>query len=175
MVNAWNVSELGAMTLPPCHYGFQIYTTELTEMGRIQEYCIKLNKDYSLPSSRDVKSAELDKANIPKRKISLMWNQRSVDVLLGLPFNIASYALLLKLIAKEVNMIPDQLIGNLGDTHLYLNWLEVSLITTIGVLRRTITTMRGNRTSIMATRTTTIRTTQTMYVRFGVLNKTGST
>ena len=61
------------------------------------------------------------------------------------------------------------------DTHLYLNWLEVSLITTIGVLRRTITTMRGNRTSIMATRTTTIRTTQTMYVRFGVLNKTGST
>jgi len=124
MVNAWNVSELGAMTLPPCHYGFQIYTTELTEMGRIQEYCIKLNKDYSLPSSRDVESAELDKANIPKRKISLMWNQRSVDVLLGLPFNIASYALLLKLIAKEVNMIPDQLIGNLGDTHLYLNHIE---------------------------------------------------
>ena len=53
-----------------------------------------------------------------------MWNQRSVDVFLGLPFNIASYALLLKLIADEVNMVPDQLIGNLGDTHLYLNHLE---------------------------------------------------
>ena len=50
-----------------------------------------------------------------------MWNQRSVDTLLGLPFNIASYGLLLILIAKEVNMVPDELIGNLGDTHLYLN------------------------------------------------------
>lgn len=53
-----------------------------------------------------------------------MWNQRSVDVFLGLPFNIASYALLLKLIADEVNMVPDQLVGNLGDTHLYLNHLD---------------------------------------------------
>ena len=53
-----------------------------------------------------------------------MWNQRSVDVFLGLPFNIASYALLLKLIAIEVNMIPDQLIGNLGDCHLYLNHIK---------------------------------------------------
>jgi thymidylate synthase len=56
--------------------------------------------------------------------LSLMWNQRSVDTFLGLPFNIASYALLLEIIAKEVNMIPDELIGNLGDTHLYLNHIE---------------------------------------------------
>ena len=56
--------------------------------------------------------------------LSLMWNQRSVDTFLGLPFNIASYGLLLTILAKEVNMIPDQLIGNLGDTHLYLNLLE---------------------------------------------------
>ena len=59
-----------------------------------------------------------------KRYISLMWNQRSVDTFLGLPFNIASYALLLQIIANEVNMIPDELIGNLGDTHLYLNHIE---------------------------------------------------
>jgi len=56
--------------------------------------------------------------------LSLMWNQRSVDTFLGLPFNIASYALLLKIIAKEVNMVPDQLIGNLGDVHLYSNHVE---------------------------------------------------
>jgi thymidylate synthase len=53
-----------------------------------------------------------------------MWNQRSVDTFLGLPFNIASYGLLLEIIAKEVNMVPDELIGNLGDTHLYLNHIE---------------------------------------------------
>jgi len=56
--------------------------------------------------------------------LSLMWNQRSVDTFLGLPFNIASYALLLEIIAKEVNMIPDELIGNLGDVHLYSNHVE---------------------------------------------------
>jgi thymidylate synthase len=66
----------------------------------------------------------LDKYNIPKRAISLMWNQRSVDTFLGLPFNIASYGLLLEMIADEVNMVPDELIGNLGDTHLYLNHIE---------------------------------------------------
>ena len=56
--------------------------------------------------------------------LSLMWNQRSVDTFLGLPFNIASYGLLLEILAKEVNMVPDELIGNLGDTHLYLNHIE---------------------------------------------------
>jgi thymidylate synthase len=65
-----------------------------------------------------------DDANIPTRAISLMWNQRSVDTFLGLPFNIASYGLLLEIIAKEVNMIPDELIGNLGDVHLYSNHIE---------------------------------------------------
>ena len=56
--------------------------------------------------------------------LSLMWNQRSVDTFLGLPFNIASYGLLLEIIAKTVNMMPDQLIGNLGDVHLYNNHIE---------------------------------------------------
>jgi thymidylate synthase len=62
--------------------------------------------------------------SLPQRAISLMWNQRSVDTFLGLPFNIASYGLLLEIIAKEVNMIPDELIGNLGDVHLYSNHIE---------------------------------------------------
>ena len=67
---------------------------------------------------------EYDGFGIPRRAISLMWNQRSVDTFLGLPFNIASYGLLLEIIAKEVNMVPDELIGNLGDTHLYSNHIE---------------------------------------------------
>ena len=86
IVSAWNVGELHEMTLPPCHYGFQI--------------------------------------NIRGEYMDLMWNQRSVDTFLGLPFNIASYATLLQLIADECDMIPGELIGNLGDTHLYLNHLE---------------------------------------------------
>jgi thymidylate synthase len=56
--------------------------------------------------------------------LSLMWNQRSVDTFLGLPFNIASYALLLEILAKAVQMVPDQLIGSLGDVHLYSNHIE---------------------------------------------------
>ena len=99
MVNAWNVGELDQMTLPPCHYGFQVYTRKTTREEKITN-----------PGKY--------------RAISLMWNQRSVDTFLGLPFNITSYGLLLTILAKEVNMVPDQLIGNLGDTHLYLNHIE---------------------------------------------------
>jgi thymidylate synthase len=121
MVSAWNVGELDSMTLPPCHYGFQVYTRELSFDERV-EYFKKTYPDkwdeYELPKDN------FSWYNIPKRAISLMWNQRSVDVFLGLPFNIASYGLLLEIIAKEVNMVPDELIGNLGDTHLYLNHIE---------------------------------------------------
>ncbi len=99
MVNAWNVGEIDQMTLPPCHYGFQVYTR---------------------PTTREEKITNPGKY----RAISLMWNQRSVDTFLGLPFNIASYALLLEIIAKEVDMIPDELIGNLGDVHLYSNHID---------------------------------------------------
>jgi thymidylate synthase len=99
MVNAWNVGEMDEMVLPPCHYGFQVYTRLTTREEKI--------------------------VNPGKyRAISLMWNQRSVDTFLGLPFNIASYGLLLEILAKEVNMVPDELIGNLGDVHLYLNHIE---------------------------------------------------
>jgi thymidylate synthase len=99
MVSAWNVGELDKMILPPCHYGFQVYTRLTT---------------------REEKIVNPEKY----RAISLMWNQRSVDTFLGLPFNIASYGLLLEMIANEVDMVPDELIGNLGDTHLYLNHIK---------------------------------------------------
>jgi thymidylate synthase len=121
MVNAWNVGELDQMVLPPCHYGFQVYTRELSLSERT-EY--KKKRDGISRTFASYTHQMLDGSNIPTRTISLMWNQRSVDTFLGLPFNIASYGLLLTILAKEVNMIPDQLIGNLGDTHLYLNHIE---------------------------------------------------
>jgi thymidylate synthase len=131
MVNAWNVGELDSMVLPPCHYGFQVYTRELSFDERCKIQIDRLDgmyspeKDIFIKSSIDeVKLMTMDENNIPQRAISLMWNQRSVDTFLGLPFNISSYGLLLEIIAKEVNMVPDELIGNLGDTHLYLNHLE---------------------------------------------------
>ena len=113
MVNAWNVGELDQMVLPPCHYGFQMYTRELSMDERMKEH------------ERRGYVKNLDPLDyIPNRSISLMWNQRSVDTFLGLPFNVASYGLLLEIIAKEVNMVPEELIGNLGDCHLYLNHIE---------------------------------------------------
>ena len=118
MVNAWNVGELDSMVLPPCHYGFQVYTRELS----LDERRKLANHDSIFISPITVES--WDRNNIPTRAISLMWNQRSVDTFLGLPFNIASYGLLLEIIAREVNMVPDELIGNLGDVHLYSNHIE---------------------------------------------------
>lgn len=99
MVNAWHVSEIPAMTLPPCHYGFQVYTR---------------------PTTREEKIVNPGKY----RAISLMFNMRSNDVPLGLPFNLASYGLLLEIFAKMVNMVPDELIANLGDAHIYKNQVD---------------------------------------------------
>jgi thymidylate synthase len=121
MVNAWNVGELDQMVLPPCHYGFQVYTRELSLEERTQ---YKKKRDGIARTFAPYTHQMLDGSNIPTRAISLMWNQRSVDTFLGLPFNIASYGLLLEIIAKSVNMIPDELIGNLGDVHLYSNHIE---------------------------------------------------
>lgn len=83
MVSAWNPAQIDEMTLPPCHYGFQV--------------------------------------NIDGPFIDLLWNQRSVDYFLGLPFNIASYALLTAIFGRILNKIPRDLIGQLGNTHIYNN------------------------------------------------------
>jgi thymidylate synthase len=103
-----------------CHYGFQVYTRELSESARFNWYGNKIGSHMH----HDHIVQEMNQNNVPTRAISLMWNQRSVDTFLGLPFNIASYGLLLEIIAKEVNMVPDELIGNLGDVHLYSNHIE---------------------------------------------------
>jgi len=128
MVNAWNVGELDQMVLPPCHYGFQVYTRELSldERKNIwNKHNFSQDMSWHNMEEHDITDL-LNEDNIPTRAISLMWNQRSVDTFLGLPFNIASYGLLLEIIAKEVNMVPDELIGNLGDVHLYSNHLDAA-------------------------------------------------
>jgi thymidylate synthase len=125
MVTAWNPSDLPKQVLPPCHYGFQVYTRELSLEERHQ-LALPIWKEKYGPLADTMVPTNVDNTpyKIPTRAISLMWNQRSVDTFLGLPFNIASYGLLLTILAKEVNMVPDELIGNLGDTHLYLNHIE---------------------------------------------------
>ena len=120
MVSAWNVGELDQMVLPPCHYGFQCWTRELTFNERVEIG----TKTGLWKLGQTITPLHCDSLRIPTRAISLMWNQRSVDTFLGLPFNISSYGLLLHILANECGMIPDELIGNLGDTHLYLNHIE---------------------------------------------------
>jgi thymidylate synthase len=123
MVSAWNVGELDQMVLPPCHYGFQVYTRELSEDERNEirdmQY-LKNNLHQALKGS----DTKIDWENIPTRAISLMYNARSQDVPLGTPFNISSYALLLVILGKMVNMIPDELIANMGDCHIYSNQID---------------------------------------------------
>lgn len=119
-----NITD-GKMVLPPCHYGFQVYTRLLTARERYDiwyKYNYETGMEWNPEALPDFDNEYYVKT--PSRAISLMWNQRSVDTPLGLPFNIASYGLLLEIIAKEVNMVPDELIGNLGDTHIYLNQIE---------------------------------------------------
>lgn len=86
LVSAWNVADIDAMALPPCHYAFQFYVSD--------------------------------------GKLSCMFNMRSTDTLLGLPFNLASYALLTMMIAQVCDLELGELIFTGADTHIYLNHLE---------------------------------------------------
>jgi thymidylate synthase len=124
MVSTWNPADLDSSVLPPCHYGFQVYTRELSSQERKNIYDKSSWIKDVFPTDENGWNKLFNDYNIPKRAISLMWNQRSVDTGLGLSFNVASYSLLLMMIAKQVNMVPDEVIGNLGDVHLYLNHIE---------------------------------------------------
>lgn len=122
MVMAWNVGELDDMVLPPCHFGFQCYTNNMTFDERVKWWCESLGK--SIEYGKNMTDELLDDRNVPRRKLSLKWFQRSCDVPLGIPFNIASYAILLHLLAKEVNMVPYMLKFSGGDCHIYTNQIE---------------------------------------------------
>lgn len=120
IVSAWNVSDIPGMALPPCHYCCQFYSTEMTLQERRKWYW-----NHVTPiGSQNVDIETMDEANVPKRKLSCMWNQRSVDCFLGLPFNIESYSILTYIIAHCVNMDVDELIFIGGDVHIYLNQMD---------------------------------------------------
>ena len=121
IVSAWNVGELDLMNLPPCHAFFQFYTEELKWCDRLEYY---LESNPLAHHVGDLTTKKLDYLRVPTRKLTLLWYQRSVDTFLGLPFNIASYAFLLHMVAQQTNMIPNELIGNFGDTHIYDNHIE---------------------------------------------------
>lgn len=125
MISAWNVGELKNMALPPCHYLSQWYVTNMSNVERINEYNKQYNKELEV---NDDNIQYLDSINFPTQYLSCMWQQRSVDVCLGLPFDILSYSIFLSLVAQICNMIPYKLIANLGDTHIYKNQISNAII-----------------------------------------------
>ena len=134
---AFNPDELEDMALPPCHVMFQFYTRELTghERAKIfneryakgeipQKYnCWLSSYAKDVPENQDIKLPDdgsgYDAADIPRYGLSCMYSMRSNDEFLGQPFNTASYSILVYMIAKLVNMVPDELIASLGDCHIY--------------------------------------------------------
>lgn len=127
MVSAWNVAEINSMALPPCHYGFQLYSDELSLIERISAF-LNTNDQSAIEGMTDEEKIRyFDLIGIPKRNLSLIWDQRSCDTFLGIPFNIASYGILLHMFAQQANMVPDKLIGSLKNVHIYNNHVNQCL------------------------------------------------
>jgi len=138
IVNAWNVADIEDMLLPPCHVLFQFYTDVISMEQRI-EYCEKTYdkediKNYMLKNNindwdeikRDPRKQIkiLDHFNVPERTLDLQLYQRSADLYLGVPYNIASYSLLLHMVAQATNTIPNDFVWTGGDVHIYANAIE---------------------------------------------------
>jgi thymidylate synthase len=121
IVTAWNPAENGKMALHPCHCFFQFWTRELSEEER-ENYREEFRKNY-VPTE-NINAPYLPDFMIPKRALSCQLYQRSCDVGLGVPFNIASYALLTQMVAKITNMVPDQFVWTGGDVHIYKNHVD---------------------------------------------------
>lgn len=120
VVSAWNPPEIEKMALPPCHYAMEFYAEPIPFEERAGIWHQKaVNKSEKVPTEET-----MDSAGIPKNYLSLRWIQRSCDMALGVPFNILSYAILLSLVAKEVNMVPKMLAGSLGNAHIYRNHFD---------------------------------------------------
>jgi thymidylate synthase len=114
LVSAWNVADLSKMRLPPCHYCFQMYVED-REPAEIE------NDDDWNATLWDGKG---EQPKTPTKKLSCMFQMRSADMFLGVPFNVASYALLTHLVADVCGFAVGELICNMGDTHVYKNHVE---------------------------------------------------
>lgn len=116
-VTFWNPVEKDECVLTPCHWSFEILVEPLTFWDRVD---LMFQPD-SISTSGDLTLVKesLDEVNIPEYQFTLKWHQHSVDTFLGLPFNIASYALLAQIIGKMTNMIPKGIIGDLSNVHIY--------------------------------------------------------
>ena len=129
IVSAWNVAELKDMALMPCHAMFQFYTRELNSSERAAEFERRVNGvagtkalvDKYMDTPMKEVPAFFDAQGIPTRALSCQLYQRSADAFLGVPFNIASYALLTHMMAQQCNMVADEFIWTGGDCHIYDN------------------------------------------------------
>lgn len=140
VISAWNVADLpdetispqenvknGKMALAPCHCLFQFYVREMTNNERLDIVVKRDSNDLQLDLRGhygEKLKERLDKRGIPKFKLDCQLYQRSGDVPLGIPYNIASYALLTMMIAQCVNMVPGEFVHTLGDAHVYANQIE---------------------------------------------------
>lgn len=117
LVSAWNPMDNPNVLVPPCHHGFNLYTRELSRDERIN---VLYERGVDVVNDENIDEL-LHTYDIPKHGLSILELQRSIDTPLGLGFNLTSYAILLELLAREVNMVADELVMSLGNTHIYLN------------------------------------------------------
>ncbi len=120
VVSAWNVADLDKMALAPCHCLFQFYTHALS----LEERYAHAPKDRTITANGEFTHALLDAYGIPSRALSCQLYQRSADMFLGVPFNIASYALLTHMVAQQCGFVVDEFIWTGGDCHIYNNHKE---------------------------------------------------
>jgi thymidylate synthase len=125
ILTAWNPATLDDMALNACHAFVQFNCRPLTNDERY-EYLDSLNQEWDrcpgVEESEMTGNGAYD--NVPKYYIDCQMYQRSADVVLGVPYNIASYALLTEILAKICNMIPGEFVHTFGDVHIYDNHLE---------------------------------------------------